>query len=92
MTTRIKELKKLDDEVYADELEVLEHYLLLKQSESKAEKKIKAAHAELDKKLLQKYGLLTETKKVELAIKKALEEDDPRLAELLDLVMNQHEY
>ncbi len=60
VTKRVKELKKLDDEEYADEFAVLKQYVALDEAESKADKKIKAAHAELEKKLLDKYGELSE--------------------------------
>ena len=60
MTKRVKELKKLDSEDYAEELDVLEQYIALEEAESQVEKKIKAVHAELEKKLLEKHGELTQ--------------------------------
>ena len=60
LTKRVKELKKLDDEEYADEFAVLEQYVALDEAESKTDKKIKAAHADLETKLVKKYGELTE--------------------------------
>ena len=57
---RVKLLKKANDAEDADELEVLEQYLTIAEAVSKVDKQIKAADTALDKKLLEKYGELTE--------------------------------
>ena len=56
--SRIKEIK--DDPDFADELNVLQDYLKLIEQESNIKKKIKEALAELDKKVIDKYEVLTE--------------------------------
>ena len=55
---RIKELQQELD--WGEELTVLKDYLALLDKESKADKKVKNAQKELDKKLLEKYKKLTE--------------------------------
>lgn len=57
---RAKALKKAKDADDAEELAVLEQYLEIADSESAVGRKIKAAEATLEKKLLEKYGELTE--------------------------------
>jgi len=56
--SRIKEIK--DDTDFSDELKVLKQYLALLEQESEVSKKIKEALAELDKKVIDKYKVLTE--------------------------------
>jgi len=57
--SRIKEIKHDPD--YTDELEVLQDYLKLLNTEADVKKQIKTAQAELNTKLLAKYKQLTET-------------------------------
>jgi type I restriction enzyme M protein len=54
---RLKEIK--GDADYADEIDVLENYIKLSDEEADLAKKIKAALAELDKKVLARYKTLT---------------------------------
>lgn len=57
---RLKEIK--GDSDYADEQEILEKYVRLSEEESALGKKIKDVEAELDKKLLAKYRVLSPDK------------------------------
>lgn len=57
VTKRIKEIKFLAG--YKEELEVLNKYLSLLDEASKVDKKIKDIKAELDKKVIKKYGQLS---------------------------------
>jgi type I restriction system adenine methylase (hsdM) len=57
LTKRIKEIKSLAD--YKEELEVLNKCLSLLDETSKVDKKIKEIKAELDKKIIKKYGELS---------------------------------
>ncbi|WP_455822745.1 N-6 DNA methylase [Clostridium butyricum] len=57
LTKRIKEIKSATD--YKEELEVLNKYLSLLDDASKVDKKIKDVKAELDKKVIKKYGDLS---------------------------------
>ncbi|MBV1757782.1 MAG: type I restriction-modification system subunit M [Dethiosulfatibacter sp.] len=58
LKNRIKDIK--DDPESVEELEVLESYLLLVEHESDANKKVKDAMKALDKKVNEKYKVLTE--------------------------------
>lgn len=60
VTDRLKELGKSPDPEFADEHKALSRYLELYEAESAAKKAIKDAQSVLDKKVLQKYGELTE--------------------------------
>ena len=65
---KIKELK--NSQGFEEEIEVLEQYLVLLDEESKIKKQIKAKEIELDKKLLEKYKMLTEQEIKDLVIDK----------------------
>jgi len=60
VTDRLKELGRNPDPEFEDEHKALSHYLELYEAESAAKKAIKDAQSVLDKKVLQKYGDLTE--------------------------------
>ncbi len=57
---RVKALNKANDADDTEELAVLIKYLMISDAASDVDKKIKAADAALEKKLLEKYGELTE--------------------------------
>lgn len=59
VASRIKEIKNKPDD--AEELKVMEHYLVLSEQESEAKKKIKEAEKALDTKVIAKYKTLTES-------------------------------
>lgn len=59
VTSRIKEIKGKPDD--AEELNVMEKYILLTEQESEAKKKIKEDEKALDAKVVAKYALLTES-------------------------------
>lgn len=63
---RIKELK--GDKEATDELKVLNNYLQLLENESSTNKKIKTAKADLDKKVIEKYPILTEAEIKQLVV------------------------
>ena len=60
VTDRLKELGKNPDPEFADEHKAISRYLELYEEESAAKKAVKDAQSVLDKKVLQKYGELTE--------------------------------
>ncbi|HQC16049.1 MAG TPA: hypothetical protein PLL91_12615, partial [Mesotoga prima] len=60
VTDRLKELGRNPDPEFEDEHKALSRYLELYEAESAAKKAIKDAQSVLDKKVLQKYGELTE--------------------------------
>lgn len=66
VSKRLKELK--DDKEAVEEIKVLKIYVDLAEKESDANKKIKEACAELDKKLVAKYKALTEDEAKDLAV------------------------
>ena len=59
VASRIKEIKNKPED--AEELKVMEQYLVLGEQESEAKKKIKEAEKVLDAKVITKYKMLTES-------------------------------
>ncbi|MDD4570285.1 MAG: type I restriction-modification system subunit M, partial [Tepidanaerobacteraceae bacterium] len=66
LNKRIREIK--DDEDAADELEILEQYLRLMDTESKAKKKIRDAEKKLQKKVQAKYKKLSKAETQDILV------------------------
>lgn len=89
VTKRIKEIKY--DTEFADELEILTKYQELIDTESDLKKKIKTKYADLEKKVIQKYPLLSieEIKTIVVdkkwisSLKEAIEEEIDKTAQTL---------